>query len=68
LKRIVGPKKEVTRVGWRNSHTVEHHNLCSSHNIIRRIKSRIFREMRHVGVRGAMRNLPTYLLTELSPS
>jgi hypothetical protein len=39
LRRIFGPKREVTG-GWRKKHNEELHNLYSSSNIIRMIKSR----------------------------
>jgi hypothetical protein len=39
LKRIFGPTKDEI-LGWRGLHDVELHNLHSSPNIIRMIKSR----------------------------
>jgi hypothetical protein len=43
LRRIFGPKRvEVTR-GWRKLHNEELHNLYSSPNIIRMIRSRRMR-------------------------
>jgi hypothetical protein len=40
LRRIFGPKKEGVTGGWRKLHNEELHNLYSSQNIIRIIKSR----------------------------
>jgi hypothetical protein len=47
LRRISGPKSEVTGE-WRNLHKEEVHNLYSSSNIIRMIKSRRIRFAGHV--------------------
>jgi hypothetical protein len=51
LRRIFGPKGEEIRGGWRRLHYVELHNLYASSNIIREIKSRRMRRVRHVAVR-----------------
>jgi hypothetical protein len=40
LKRIFGPKRDEVKGGWRKLHNEELHNLYSSPNIIRMIKSR----------------------------
>jgi hypothetical protein len=40
LKRISGPKRDEILVGWRKLHNEKLHNLCSSPNIIRMIRSR----------------------------
>jgi hypothetical protein len=40
LRRIFGPKKGEIIRGWRKLHNEEFHNLYSSPNIIRMIKSR----------------------------
>jgi hypothetical protein len=40
LRRISGPKREKVRGGWRKLHNEEFHNMCSSPNIIKVIKSR----------------------------
>jgi hypothetical protein len=45
LRRIFGPKKDEVTGGWRKLHNVELHNLHSSPNIIRMIKSRRMRWM-----------------------
>jgi hypothetical protein len=42
LRRIFGPKREVTG-GWRKLHNEELHNLYSLSGIIRMIKSRMKR-------------------------
>jgi hypothetical protein len=56
LRRIFGPKgDEVTR-GWRKLHNEELHNLYSSPNIIRMIKSRRMRWIGHVVRMGEKRN------------
>jgi hypothetical protein len=40
LRRIFGPKRDEVTGEWRKLHNEELHNLCSSPNIIRMIKSR----------------------------
>jgi hypothetical protein len=40
LRRIFGPKTDEVTGGWRKLHNEELHNLYSSPNIIRMIKSR----------------------------
>jgi hypothetical protein len=40
LRRIFGPKRDGVTGGWRELHNEELHNLYSSANIIRIIKSR----------------------------
>jgi hypothetical protein len=40
LKRIFGPKRDEVIGGWRKLHCEEFHNVYSSPNIIRMIKSR----------------------------
>jgi hypothetical protein len=47
LTRIFGPKRDEVTGGWRNLHSEELHNMYSSPNIIRMIKSRT-RWVRHV--------------------
>jgi hypothetical protein len=41
LRRIFGPKRHEVTGDWRKLHNEELHNLYSSPNIIRMIKSRI---------------------------
>jgi hypothetical protein len=43
LRRIFGQKTDEVRGGWRKLHNEELHNLWSSPNIIRMIKSRRMR-------------------------
>jgi hypothetical protein len=56
LRRIFGPKTEEVSGGWRKLHNEELHNLYSSQNIIRMIKSRRMRMVGHVARRGDRRN------------
>jgi hypothetical protein len=46
--RIFGPKREEVAGGWRRLHNEELHNLYTSPNIIRLIKSRRTRWAEHV--------------------
>jgi hypothetical protein len=48
LRRIVGPKKDEVTGSWRKLHNEELHNLYSSPNIIRVIKSMRMRWTGHV--------------------
>jgi hypothetical protein len=41
LRRIFGPKRDEVTGGWRKMHNEELHNLYSSRNIIKMIKSRM---------------------------
>jgi hypothetical protein len=43
LRRILGPKRDEVTGDWRKLHDEELHNLYSSPNIIRMIKSRTTR-------------------------
>jgi hypothetical protein len=43
LRRIFGPKRDEVTRDWRKLHNEELHNLYSSPNIIRNIKSRRMR-------------------------
>jgi hypothetical protein len=52
LRRIFGPKRDEVRGEWRKLHNEELHNLYSSPNIIRQIKSRRMRWMGHVARMG----------------
>jgi hypothetical protein len=47
LRRIFGPKRDEMTGGWRKLHNEELHNLSSSPNIIRMIKSRRMRWAGH---------------------
>jgi hypothetical protein len=56
LRRIFGPKRDDVTGDWRKLHNEELHNLYSSPNIIRMIKSRRMRWVWHVARIGATRN------------
>jgi hypothetical protein len=57
LRRIFGPKGDGVTGGWRKLHNEELHNLYSSPSIIRIIKSRRMRWVRHVARMGEKRNV-----------
>jgi hypothetical protein len=52
LRRIFGPKRDEVTGEWRKLHNEELHNLYSSPNIIRMIKSRRIRWAGHVARMG----------------
>jgi hypothetical protein len=52
LKRIFGPKRDEVTGEWRKLHNGELHNLYSSPDIIRQIKSRRMRWAGHVACIG----------------
>jgi hypothetical protein len=52
LRRIFGPKRDEVTGGWRKLHNEELHNLYSSTNIIRMIKSRRMKWAGHVARMG----------------
>jgi hypothetical protein len=56
LMRIFGPKSDEVIGGWRKLHNEELHNLYSSPNIIRMIKSRRMRWAGDVAYMGKKRN------------
>jgi hypothetical protein len=56
LRRICGPKREVDG-SWRKLHNDELHNLYSSLNIVRVIKSRRMRWAGHVARMGEGKNV-----------
>jgi hypothetical protein len=56
LRRIYGPKRDDVTGGWRRLHNEKVHNLYSSPNIIRMIKSRRMRWVGHVAHMGEMIN------------
>jgi hypothetical protein len=56
LRRIFGPMRGEVMGGWRELHNEELHNLYSSPNIIRIIKSRRMRWAGHVARIGEKRN------------
>jgi hypothetical protein len=55
LRRIFVPKRDKVTGGWRKLHNEELHNLYSSLNIIRMIKSRRMRWSGHVARMGERR-------------
>jgi hypothetical protein len=57
LRRIFGPKRDGMTGGWRKLHNEELHNLCSSSDIIRIMKSRRMRWAGHVARMGEKRNV-----------
>jgi hypothetical protein len=57
LRRIFGPKRDEVTGEWRKLHNGELHNLYSSPDIIRQIKSRRMRWMGHVACMGEGRNV-----------
>jgi hypothetical protein len=50
--RIFGPKRDEVKGDWRKLHNEELHNVYSSRNIIRTIKSRRMRWAGHVARMG----------------
>jgi hypothetical protein len=57
LRRILGPKTDEVTGEWRKLHDGELHNLYSSPDIIRQIKSRRMRWRGHVACMGEGRNV-----------
>jgi hypothetical protein len=57
LRRIFGPKRDEVTGQWRKLHSGELHNLYSSPNISRQIKSRRMRWAGHVACMGGGRNV-----------
>jgi hypothetical protein len=57
LLRIFGPKRDEVTGGWRKLHNEKLHNLYSSPNIIRMIKSRRMRRTGRVARMGEKRNI-----------
>jgi hypothetical protein len=57
LRRIFGPKRDEVTGEWRKLHSEELHNLHSSTDIIRQIKSRQMRCVGHVARMGEDRKL-----------
>jgi hypothetical protein len=53
LRRIFGPKRDEMTGEWKKLHNEELHNLYSSPDIIRQIKSRRMRWSGHVARMGA---------------
>jgi hypothetical protein len=57
LRGIFGPKRDEVKGEWRTLHSAELHNLYSSPDIIRQIKSRRMRWAGHVARMGEGRNV-----------
>jgi hypothetical protein len=57
LRRISGPKRDEVTGEWRKLHNGELHNLYSSPDIIRHIKSRRMRWVGHVARVGEKRKV-----------
>jgi hypothetical protein len=57
LRRIFGPKRDEVTGEWRKLHNEELHNLYSSPDIIRQIKSRRMRWAGHVARMGEKRKV-----------
>jgi hypothetical protein len=57
LRRIFGPKKDEVTGEWRKLHNEELHNLYSSPDNIRQVKSRRMRWAGHVARTGEERNM-----------
>jgi hypothetical protein len=57
LRRIFGPKRDEITVEWRKMHSGELHNLYTTPDIIRRIKSSRKRWAGHVARMGEGRNV-----------
>jgi hypothetical protein len=64
LRRIFGPTREEATVDWRKLHNRELHNLYSSPDIIRQIKSRRMRWAGHVTRMGEGRNVYRVLVVK----
>jgi hypothetical protein len=65
LRRIFGPKRDEVTGDWRKLNNEELHNLYSSPNIIRMIKSRRMRWAGHVAQMGETRNVYRILVGKL---
>jgi hypothetical protein len=62
LRRIFGPTRDEVTGDWRKLHNGELHNLYSSPDIIRHIKSRRLRGAGHVARMGEERNVYSVLV------
>jgi hypothetical protein len=56
LRGIFGPRRDEVKGGWRGLHNEEVHNLYSTPNIFRMMKSRKMRWAGHVERMGKKRN------------
>jgi 3-oxoacyl-ACP reductase-like protein len=57
LKRIFGPNRDEVTGEWRKLHNEELHNLYSTPDIIRQVKSRLMRWAGHVARMGEDRKV-----------
>jgi hypothetical protein len=57
LRRLFGPKRDEVTGEWRKLHSEELHNLYSSPDIIRQVKSRRMRWAGHVARMGEERKV-----------
>jgi hypothetical protein len=57
LRRIFGPKRDEVKGEWRKLHNEELHNLYSSPDIIRQVRSRRMRWAGHVAHMGEERKV-----------
>ena len=55
LRKIIGPKRDNVTGEWRRLQNEQLHDLCSSPDIIRVIKSRSMRLLGHVTLKGKRR-------------
>jgi hypothetical protein len=62
LRRIFGPKRDEVTGEWRKLHNGEIHNMYSSADIIRQIKSRRMRWAGHVARKGEGRKVNRVLV------
>jgi hypothetical protein len=62
LRRIFAPNRDEVTGGWRKLQNDKLHNLYSSSNIIRMIKSGSMRWVGHVACMGVMRNVHKILV------
>jgi hypothetical protein len=65
LRRIFGPKRDEVTGKWRKLHNEELHNLYSSPDIIRQVKSRQMRWVGHVARMGDGRKVYKVLVGKL---
>jgi hypothetical protein len=65
LRGIFGPKRDEVTGEWRKLHNGELHNLYSSPDIIRQIKSRTMRWAWHMACMGEGRKVYRVLVGEL---
>jgi hypothetical protein len=56
VRRIFGPKREEVTGEWRSLHKEDLHDLCSSLNVIRMIRSERMRLAGRVACRGEKRS------------